>query len=42
MKSLGSTFIYPRRIGIWFELYERRTQSLGLDLRMGRRYRHVD
>jgi cell division ABC efflux transporter, permease protein ftsX len=34
-EKLGQYFIYPRRIGIRFELYERRPQSLGLDLRMG-------
>lgn len=34
-EKLGQYFIYPRRIGIRFELYERRTQSVGLDLRMG-------
>ena len=40
-EKLGQYFIYPRRIGIRFELYERRPQSFGLDLRMGRRYRPI-
>lgn len=35
-EKLGQYFIYSRRIGIRFELYERGTQSFSLDLRMGK------